>query len=45
MIDWPQERLVSIAPRYRIRKPRGLTILENLLAAHPAPAKPVEAAQ
>lgn len=26
--------------RYRIRKPRGLTILENLIADLPAPAHP-----
>ena len=29
--------------RYRIRKPRGLTILENLIADLPAPARKVDA--
>ena len=29
--------------RYRIRKPRGLTILENLIADLPAPVRKVDA--
>ena len=38
---WPDPRGEVI--RYRIRKPRGLTILENLIADLPAPVRKVDA--
>ena len=38
---WPDFRGNII--RYRIRKPRGMTILENLIADLPAPVRKVEA--
>ena len=40
---WPKEGGLLFAfdvIRYRIRKPRGLTILENLIADLPAPVGP-----
>ena len=33
-------RLISRIVRYRIRRPRGLIILENLIADRPAPVTP-----
>lgn len=35
--NWPKHSRIL---RYRIRKPRGLTILENLIADLPAPVGP-----
>ena len=35
--NWPRRTKII---RYRIRKPRGLTILENLIADLPAPVGP-----
>lgn len=37
---WENAADVLVIIRYRIRKPRGLTILENLLADLPAPVAP-----
>lgn len=39
--NWKNRHLARVL-RYRIRKPRGLTILENLIADLPAPVGPKE---
>jgi hypothetical protein len=41
--DWSNSREFSRVIRYRIRKPRGLTILENLVATLDAPEGPIRA--
>jgi hypothetical protein len=38
--DWSSPGRAVPAIRYRIRKPRGLTILENIIADLPAPVAP-----
>lgn len=38
--SWFWTRRYARVIRYRIRKPRGLTILENLIADLPAPVRP-----
>lgn len=38
--DWSAQGWSVPAVRYRIRKPRGLTVLENLIADLPAPVGP-----
>jgi hypothetical protein len=41
--DWTNSWECSRIIRYRIRKPRGLTLLENLIADLPAPVGKVDA--